>query len=169
MAARPPNTADLANPLGPDCAHKRRRPARSLSGTARNSNMPSSDLSHLNNSSQRSNAAARQEPDAPAISDYAMIGDCRTSALVSTTGSVDWLCQPNFSGPSVFARLLDPSGGCFSLHPAQPFTATRRYVVIPRFWKPRLKQQPARHAYSIAFRCSTASTRWVRCANFFAL
>jgi GH15 family glucan-1,4-alpha-glucosidase len=88
----------------------------------------SSDLSELKNGAQRLEVAARQEPDAPAISDYAMIGDCRTSALISSTGSIDWLCLPSFSGPSVFARLLDPRGGSFSLRPAEPFTATRRYV-----------------------------------------
>jgi GH15 family glucan-1,4-alpha-glucosidase len=88
----------------------------------------SSDLSHLNNGPQRSETAVRQDSNAPAISDYALIGDCRTCALVSTTGSVDWLCLPNFSGPSVFARLLDPRGGSFSLCPTEPFTATRRYV-----------------------------------------
>jgi len=81
-----------------------------------------------NGGSQRCDAAPRQDPKAPAISDYALIGDCRTAALVSSHGSVDWLCLPNFSGPSVFARLLDPRGGSFSLHPSEPFTATRRYV-----------------------------------------
>src|SRR5271163_1653599 len=71
----------------------------------------------------------RQESTAPAIADYGLIGDCRTSALVSNDGSIDWLCLPNFSSTSVFAKLLDPGGGCFSLKPTQPFTSTRRYVV----------------------------------------
>jgi GH15 family glucan-1,4-alpha-glucosidase len=68
-------------------------------------------------------------PGPPAIGDYAIIGDCRSAALVSRWGSIDWLCWPRFDNPSLFAALLDPErGGRFAVHPAGRFTAQRRYV-----------------------------------------
>jgi alpha,alpha-trehalase len=66
--------------------------------------------------------------DSLPIGDYALLSDCRSAALVSSHGSVDWLCCPRFDGPSVFCRLLDPAGGHFAIHPAGEFRASRRYL-----------------------------------------
>ena len=66
--------------------------------------------------------------DSLPIGDYALLSDCRSAALVSSHGSVDWMCCPRFDGPSVFCRLLDPAGGHFSINPAGGFRATRRYL-----------------------------------------
>jgi GH15 family glucan-1,4-alpha-glucosidase len=63
------------------------------------------------------------------IADYAIIGDCRSAALVSRTGSVDWLCLPDFSSPSVFAAILDRRrGGRFLITPRNVARIERRYV-----------------------------------------
>jgi GH15 family glucan-1,4-alpha-glucosidase len=62
------------------------------------------------------------------IGDYALLSDCRSAALVSRAGSVDWLCFPRFDAPAVFARILDLDCGHFAIRPAGDFKASRAYV-----------------------------------------
>ncbi|MEV6981715.1 glycoside hydrolase family 15 protein [Sphaerisporangium sp. NPDC051017] len=62
------------------------------------------------------------------IGDYALLSDCRSAALVSRDGSVDWLCVPRFDSPAIFARLLDDDAGQWAICPACPAEVTRRYV-----------------------------------------
>ena len=66
----------------------------------------------------------------PRIEDYALLGDLHTAALVSTTGSVDWLCLPRFDSPAAFAALLhNDEAGHWTLAPAGASTCTtRRYA-----------------------------------------
>src|SRR5215208_6304835 len=62
------------------------------------------------------------------IADYGLLADCNGSALVDRAGSIDWLCMPRYDSPAIFARLLDPDAGHWSIRPAGPFGAERRYL-----------------------------------------
>ncbi len=62
------------------------------------------------------------------IASYALLSDCRSAALVSSAGSIDWLCFPRFDAPSVFARLLDDQAGHWSIHAIGATETHRRYI-----------------------------------------
>ncbi|GAA4620164.1 glycoside hydrolase family 15 protein [Actinoallomurus vinaceus] len=62
------------------------------------------------------------------ISDHGLLSDCRSAALVTSDGSVDWLCSPRFDSPAIFARLLDEDAGHWSIRPSGPAEVTRRYL-----------------------------------------
>ena len=63
------------------------------------------------------------------LEEYALIGDCETAALVSTAGSIDWLCWPRFDSGACFAALLGgPGQGRWLIAPAgEAKRITRRY------------------------------------------
>ncbi len=62
------------------------------------------------------------------IGDYALLGDCHSAALVSRPGTVEWWCPQRFDARSVFASLLDPDGGRWSIRPHGRFDVERRYI-----------------------------------------
>ena len=62
------------------------------------------------------------------IGAYGLLSDRHTAALVSTGGSVDWLCLPRFDRPAVFASLLGDEAGHWSVRPDAPAEVTRRYL-----------------------------------------
>jgi GH15 family glucan-1,4-alpha-glucosidase len=61
------------------------------------------------------------------IDDYALIGDCRTAALVGKNGSIDWFCAPRFDSDACFAALLgDEENGFWRIAPAGEVKQVRR-------------------------------------------
>jgi GH15 family glucan-1,4-alpha-glucosidase len=77
------------------------------------------------------------------IENYGMIGDMHTVALVSTHGSIDWFCFPDFDSPSVFAAILDhQKGGHFTITHNGGSSTTKQFywpetnVLITRFLSP---------------------------------
>ncbi len=60
--------------------------------------------------------------------DYGIIGNCRSAALVSKRGSIDWCCLPEFDSPSVFAKLLDTEiGGSFEILVDETYSISQWY------------------------------------------
>ena len=64
----------------------------------------------------------------PEIGDYALVGNCRTAALVSKEGAVEWMCLPTFSDASIFAAILDRGAGHFAVGPVAEHRIHRRYL-----------------------------------------
>jgi GH15 family glucan-1,4-alpha-glucosidase len=63
------------------------------------------------------------------ISDYGIVGNLHTVALVSLEGSIDWMCTPFLDSPSVFASLLDHErGGRFAITPDGEFDSAAEYT-----------------------------------------
>ena len=74
-----------------------------------------------------SSLARAGEPSQP-IANYGLLADCNSAALVDSDGSIDWLCLPRYDSDAVFARLLDPDAGHWSIRPVQSYRAKRRYL-----------------------------------------
>ncbi|TPV33815.1 glycoside hydrolase family 15 protein [Paucihalobacter ruber] len=70
---------------------------------------------------------------------YGIIGNCRSAALISKTGSIDWCCLPEFDSSSVFAKILDDNiGGHFGFIVDESYQITQFYlnqtaILVTRF------------------------------------
>ncbi|MBV9100652.1 MAG: glycoside hydrolase family 15 protein [Candidatus Dormibacteraeota bacterium] len=73
------------------------------------------------------NAGRRADGYLP-LSQYGLIGDCRTAALVGADGSIDWLCLPRFDDEALFCRILDAhTGGYWQIRPSDSYSVRQRY------------------------------------------
>ncbi len=65
-------------------------------------------------------------PDS-SISDYGLIGDTRSAALVHRDGTIEWLCWPDFDSPACLSSLVGGlDNGCWTLAPTGDVVATSR-------------------------------------------
>src|SRR4030065_800694 len=61
--------------------------------------------------------------------DYGIIGNCKSAALISRHGSIDWCCLPDFGSSSVFAKILDSEkGGFFSIESVGKYNIQQKYL-----------------------------------------
>jgi GH15 family glucan-1,4-alpha-glucosidase len=61
------------------------------------------------------------------IEDYGLIGNTLTTALVSRSGSIDWLCAPRFDSDACFAALVGyDEHGRWGIQPTVPIRQTRQ-------------------------------------------
>jgi GH15 family glucan-1,4-alpha-glucosidase len=63
------------------------------------------------------------------LTDYGVIGNTVSAALVTSDGSIDWCCLPRFDSPAFFLRILDENSGGFCSVKIKGLTSTaHRYV-----------------------------------------
>lgn len=61
--------------------------------------------------------------------DYGIIGNCRSAALISKYGSIEWCCLPIFDSASIFAKLLDTKiGGSFDIQVTEDYKISQAYI-----------------------------------------
>jgi len=75
------------------------------------------------------------------IENYGIIGNMKTAALISLSGSLDFMSFPRFDSPTIFASILDANkGGYFSIEPQmENMTSKQLYmpgtaILITRFF-----------------------------------
>ena len=79
----------------------------------------------------------------PPIGEYALIGDMQACALVSRSGSVDWLCLPNIADPPLFSGVLGRWGGRFRIGAEGDWTVEQEYLDDTPILRTRFIQEAA--------------------------
>ena len=118
--------------------------------------------------------------DYPPIENHGLIGDLQTAALVSTDGTIDWMCLPRFDSPSIFASLArpgerrlfpDPPGGRRNRRPGRCTCrhADSDYALYERGWRRRGYRLHAdrwrRRQRTGTASCDSSALSGARCAS----
>ena len=60
---------------------------------------------------------------------YGIIGNCKSAALISERGAIEWSCLPDFNSSSVFAKILDDEiGGTMEIIVDDSYAIEQNYV-----------------------------------------
>ena len=76
----------------------------------------------------RNATPAHMDDHSTPIADYGLLADCNSAALVDRDGSIDWCACRATTARRVFARLLDPDAGHWSIRPVGDVQVERRYL-----------------------------------------
>ena len=101
---------------------------------------------------------------------YGVVGNCRTAALISEKGSIDWLCFPDFDSPSIFASLLDRErGGSFGFDVTEDYHISQSYVPHTNILSTSFSSKPPSGPIKIPMDCPgsiAARISFVSCIPF---
>lgn len=70
---------------------------------------------------------------------YGVVGNCKSAALISERGAIEWMCLPQFDSSSIFAKMLDEQkGGSFEILPTylqevHQYYIPRTNILVTRF------------------------------------
>jgi GH15 family glucan-1,4-alpha-glucosidase len=106
----------------------------------------------------------------PSIESLGFLSDGVVTALVSASGSVEWLCIPRMDSPSVFGAILDRRAGHLRVGPTGgPPATSRRYLpgslVLETTWDTESGTLVVTDALTVDAdgRPDASLVRWVRC------
>jgi alpha,alpha-trehalase len=72
---------------------------------------------------------------------YGIVGNCSSAALISETGTVEWLCLPDFDSSSEFAKILDrEKGGEFGFQVSEGTSIKQFYHPYTNILKTRFEK-----------------------------
>lgn len=102
------------------------------------------------------------------IEDYAIVGNCETTAMVGRDGSIDWLSLPRFDSAACFAALLGgPENGHWQI--ASPAHACRAAIAMVRpFWRRISRPTKALPFWWTAWAAATMHAIWCGCSAAWA-